>query len=277
MQRVALAQGWDPSAKRKLLDRAVAFEPNYSYCYQTYATSLLPEWDGEKGEVEDFLQQTADKIGGDEGNILYFRVAGYLVCCQTNEDMKFSWPRIQGGFNALEHRSGVAMENLNYAARLAANCDNPVATEKLLARIGDQWTDEVWQTRRYFDSIKDWATHVAPMDRDQAAKEDAAEANMQTPAGQRYRAAVDEKMNSLIPPCVKESGSVPGKFEILLKIEKEGLAYAVASVGANPVGFCLIQKANDPRPDHPTPFPPPPHSGYWVRFDLESESSVASR
>jgi len=135
MQDVALAQGWDPGAKRALLEQAVKFEPNYFYYYRKYAVSILPQWDGEEGQLEKFLQSRADQIGGDPGDILYFQVASLLGGC-INQPLKLSWPRIQRGFDALERQSGSAPDNRNRPARLAAIFNDPAVANKIIARIG---------------------------------------------------------------------------------------------------------------------------------------------
>ena len=142
-QNVALAQSWEPAARQALLEQAVKFEPAYYYYYRMYATSILPKWGGEEGKVETFLQRAADHIGGSAGDILYFQVSAYLVCCQYDQQLKLSWPRIQKGFAAVEKQNGAAPENWNLLARLAASFNDPVVANKMLTRIGDQWSEDV--------------------------------------------------------------------------------------------------------------------------------------
>ena len=37
---------------------------------------------------------------------------------------------------------------------MAASYNDPVVANKILARIGDQWRNEVWRTSSYFESVK---------------------------------------------------------------------------------------------------------------------------
>ena len=71
MQELVLHQDWETPARRALLEQAVKFEPEYYYYYRLFANSIQPKWGGEEGEVETFLQESSDRIGGDAGDILY--------------------------------------------------------------------------------------------------------------------------------------------------------------------------------------------------------------
>jgi len=105
MQLLVVHQSWELSAREALLEEAVKFEPGYYYYYRYHASSIQPKWGGEEGDVARFLQKTADRIGGDAGDIVYFRVAGTLVCgCQDEQKLNLSWPRILKGFDAVEKR-----------------------------------------------------------------------------------------------------------------------------------------------------------------------------
>ena len=277
MQRVALAQGWQLSARQALLDEAVKFEPAYYYYYRLHATSVLPKWGGEKGEVETFVAKSADAVGGGAGDILYFQVSSYLLCCQYDEELKLSWPRIQRGFELLEKQSGASPENWNLMARAAASFNDPAVVNKMLSRMGDQWSREIWQTSAYFESIKDWAQQLASLMNEPTAEEKAADANRHTAEGQRYQAAVDEKIHSLLQPCLQSAANETAKFEILLNIDKAGMVGQISTVGMSQVGSCLLGKMGEFRQHNQPAFTPPPRPYYWVRFDLNPGSSPSAQ
>src|SRR5258707_8326960 len=75
MQHVALAQGWDKSRARALLDQAVPFEPGSYHFYREYVTFLLPRWYGRDGEAEQFVDDVSRSVGGQEGAFLYFELS----------------------------------------------------------------------------------------------------------------------------------------------------------------------------------------------------------
>src|SRR5436190_19540063 len=74
MQTVALAEGWDWKTYSGLLDEAMKQEPTYQSFYDNAAYFLLPRWHGEPGAWENFAATVADKIGGDDGDIVYDRI-----------------------------------------------------------------------------------------------------------------------------------------------------------------------------------------------------------
>jgi len=278
MQEVALHQGWEPVAREALLDRAVKFETAYYYYYRLYANSILPKWGGEEGEVAKFLQKVADQIGGDAGDIVYFRVAGKIVCgCQTDQQLKLSWPRIQKGFDAVEKRNGASPENWNLMAHMAVSFGDAVVADKLLIRIGDQWSEDVWQNSSDFESAKQWAKQIEPVIARKRPAEESAEANLRTPRGQRYNAAFAEKIHIWMQPCLDDAaGSDLGSFELLIKVGKEGTIEEITGGGNSPLMSCLGHKINDFRLSKQAVFPPPPQPDYWVRLDFNQADAASA-
>ena len=279
MQNVALVDS-EPAEKRTLFEQAVKFEPTYYYYYRVYANSILPKWGGADGEVAQFLQKAADQIGGDAGDILYFRVAGTLVCgCQNDQQLSLSWLRIQKGFDAVEKQNGPSPENWNLMAHMAQSFNDAIVAYPLFARIGAQWSETLWQSSSAFESAKQWAQQVQPFMARKLAAEDSAEINLRTPEGQRYNVAFDEQIQKWIRPCIEElASSDPGKFELLIKVGKEGaIADMTGGIGINTsVTRCLGQKLNEFRLSKQVVFPPPPQADYWVRFDFNPEKPTSA-
>jgi hypothetical protein len=80
MQEVALGQGWDRARETALFERAIAFDPSYYQFYRNHALFLAPQWNGGEGESAQFAQTMADRVGGKQGDLLYFEIAIQLVC-----------------------------------------------------------------------------------------------------------------------------------------------------------------------------------------------------
>jgi hypothetical protein len=268
MQDVALAQGWSKPAKQALLVEAVKFEPDYYYYYRGFAVSVLPQWDGKPGEIEAFVQQAADNVGGAAGDKLYFQVVGSLVCCISDQNLKFSWPRIQKGFDVVEKQNGASLDNWNRLARLAAIYNDIVATNKMMARIGEQWSEDVWQTPAYFESIKEWAGQASAMLNAKGEQEQFADANLQTAEGKSYKVSFDQKVSPILAACQKEFGSGSGDSKLLVRIGKDGVVNLFLTVGLGRVGPCVMRKVG--MGPSALSFPPPPKPDYWVRVDLDS-------
>lgn len=276
MLLVGQYQGWDVAKERALFEEAAKFEPGYYYYSRVLAAYLLPKWQGEEGDTEKFLQETADGIGGDQGDILYFQVASanYVICC-CDDNPHLSWERIERGFEASEKRYGVSMLNLNRIAYLATHFGktDPILADKILTRIGDQWDEETWETKKDFDMVKKWAAYMAPFAVKLHALEASAEANIHTPEGPAYKASFEKTYRGFVQECVRTDGGAvdkwTGTFESLTSVGAKGTVEDTKIYSMGPVVTCLYNKLQALQQEKATPFPPPPQAGYWVRVDFD--------
>jgi len=190
---------------RSIYDEASQFEPGYYHYAQILADYLLPKWSEGKGNTEKFAQQAADGVGGEEGDIRYFRLADYLVCA-CEDETHLSWPRIKKGFELSERRYGASMLSLNKIAFLASHYDglDSIAEEKAFSRIGEQWDQATWTTKDEFDRWKNWAAAESASNAKQKAIDEAAEANASTPEGTKYKVVFEKKYKKLLEECVKK-------------------------------------------------------------------------
>jgi hypothetical protein len=276
MQMVSVNQSWSVADARALFEEANKFEPEYYTYARDLAYYLLPKWSGKAGDTEKFLQEAADRIGGDKGDILYFQVAAadYVICgCDGNPDL--SWDRIKRGFEASEKRYGVSMENLNRIAYLASYFGerDPVYANKILTRIGDQWDAETWGSQETFEQMKQWVSVVAPAAAKVSEIEQTAAANEQRPEGVRYKAAFEKTYRELVQQCVRsDGGSVTqwqGKFKTLTNLGPKGTVEEIRIQSMGPVVSCLGQKLYSFKQENATPFPPPPQAPYWIELRLD--------
>ncbi len=278
MQELALHQSWEPSARQALLEQAVKFEPTYYYYYRLYVNSIQTKWGGDEGEVAKFLEKAADQIGGDAGDILYFRVAGHIICgCQTDQHLNLSWPRIQKGFAAVEKQSGATPENRNLMAHMAQSFSDAMLAYTLFAEIGDQWSEDIWRTHLEFESAKEWAKQMGPFIARKQTAEDSAEANLNALDGKNYNAAFALKIRAWMQPYIEASqGNDFRNFELLIKVGKAGTIDDITGGGDSPLMPCLGHQLNNFRLSKEVVFPPPPNPDYWVRFDFNQAASASA-
>ncbi len=153
MQEVALAQGWPRAQVDQLLEAAISTEPGYYYFYTAQANYLLPRWFGKPGEAEEFAQTIADRVGGDEGNLVYFEIAESTDCCGKKDRLPgLSWDRIKEGYAAIENLYGSINHQRNVMAFLAVRNQDQEFAAQMFARIGDDWDRSVWGTKENFNS-----------------------------------------------------------------------------------------------------------------------------
>jgi hypothetical protein len=159
MLTVGTAQGWDLERMHQVLEEGVKFEPGYYYLSQQYANYLLPKWHGRSGDASSFARTSADAIGGDAGDILYFQVATELIKRGDDEfpAHEMDWQRIQRGYQALFSQYGSAHFPQNQLAYMAWKFQDANVARQQFEVIGSSWNRNVWGNRDYFDRARDWA------------------------------------------------------------------------------------------------------------------------
>jgi hypothetical protein len=277
MQDVARIQGWDLADMRRLVEQAMAFEPGYYYYYRMHADFLLPRWYGEIGDSEKYVAEVADSIGGDEGDAIYFQVATYVFFLPGGKEAmemlgRMSWPRMQKGFAVLEKQYGVSLMNMNTIAYVAIRANDNIVAQKMFDRIGDQFDLSSWGSKENFDEAKRFAKLNAEREAWRIAQEQEAETNMRTSKGVGYKKAFDKKFKNLVRQCVETAGADSRTFEMLVSIDKEGIAQPVFWSRMTSVAECVVAKLSIG--SRYTPFPPPPRHPYLVRADVDPSSLV---
>lgn len=155
METVSLAQGWDHKQAERLVEEANTVEPDYYYFYDAYASYLLPKWYGKPGDSEAFVQTIADRVGGEEGDVIYFQVALSVNCCKSRAQAPaISWDRVKQGFASLEQTYGSTNYERNALAFMAIRQGDREFAQQLFERIGDNWNERVWGSKDKFESSK---------------------------------------------------------------------------------------------------------------------------
>ena len=276
MQNVAQNQGWDVAQARAIYDEAVKFEPGYYYYARYLASYLLPKWAGEQGDAEKFIQEASDRVGGDQGDILYFEIAALPgLICGCEDEPHLSMERIVKGFEASEKQYGVSLLSLNQVAYLAAKNKetDAVVADKAFARIGAQWSEETWEKKEDFDTTKQWAATWAPRVAKTREMEATAQANMQTPEGSRYKVAFEKTYRDIVQQCVRSDGDSQtpseGKFKTFTQVGAKGTIEADAIYAMNAVTMCVRRKLGLAWREKSPVFAPPPQAPYWVALELD--------
>lgn len=275
MQSVAQYQNWDAARARALFEEASKLESGYQYYARMFANYLLPKWAGEPGDTEKFVQEVSDRIGGAQGDIMYFQIAiAPNVICGCNDNPHLSWERIEKGFEASEKQYGVSMWILNRIAYLAAHFgDDPMTADKALTRIGDQWDEDTWGSKENFDQVKKFASEYGPIMAQRRGMEAAADANMQTPEGLAYKVSFEKTYRELARQCALiERDSLTqgeGKFETLTSVGAKGTVEDVKIQSTSPAAACLYEKLHGFQLARATPFAPPPQAPYLVKLELD--------
>ena len=273
---IAQNQSWGKEKILALFREASAFEPGYYYYGRAVAMLLEPKWFGEPGDTAEFLQDAADRIGGEKGDAYYFLVASSRdVLCGCQDQPKLSVERIERGYNATERMYGVSMINLNALAYLALYGGRPnmILADQAFQRIGDQWIKDSWNDEKTFEQIKERVRLTVPMAKRNLEREQEAQANSKTAEGGRYQATIEKEYKQLIRDCVRSDGAGvnqwQGEFETLIRVGANGSFEDGGSNTMGPVVACLYRKLQSSRENKSPLFSAPPKGSYWVRIDLD--------
>ena len=159
MMIVGLAQNWDEAKMREVFEQGIQFEPEYFRLYKQMAMYLLPKWDGKPGDAVTFATSAADRVGGEQGDAIYFHIAVSVVGKNgRNFGVKeMDWPRIQRGYEAITAQYGSTGQLKNKMAWFAYKFQDVTVARQQFELIGDHWDRGVWRDRERFDEARDWA------------------------------------------------------------------------------------------------------------------------
>jgi hypothetical protein len=277
MLLVARAQGWDIDKVTELLKKAAAFAPDYYYNYRSLAVYMLPKWEGQDGDASRFAEDSANRVGGAQGDILYFQIATGIVCaCDEPEFIRMSWPRLQKGYEALEKQYGASVSMLNTFALMATKNGDSVAADAVFKRIGDNFDKEEWVTQDFFNQMKTWASQFAPHeDRSRKIKQEA-EANALSPTGPQYQTKVEQALAKILQECAKGADD-RSQFELMLQVGGDGIAKDAWMPHPTGVGNCVLKNVYDSSVKKKALFKRPPHTDYWIKLALDPGVSVATK
>ncbi len=154
----ALGQGWPKADFDRLLDEAVAFEPEfYRYDYQR-AYSLLPRWYGEPGDWEAYALKAAARKDG-LGVETYARIVIGMrpFHDQIFRNSKASWPKTKEGLQQLRKKYPDSLAFINEAALLATMASDQAYAKEMFELLGDTYLPAVFRKPESFTHYRHWA------------------------------------------------------------------------------------------------------------------------
>ena len=142
-----------------MLDQAIAFEPGYYHYYRNYADYLLPQWYGEKGDIQAFAEQTSAQLPSPDNSILYFEIMSSLACyCQESMEglSHASYQELRDGYFNLSRLYGTANLTANRFALMAATFHDKFSAHEAFAEVASR-DATVWTTQESFEFFRAWA------------------------------------------------------------------------------------------------------------------------
>jgi hypothetical protein len=161
VQGVALGLQLSRTRYDAIFDAAIKEFPDYQYYYRNRAVYLLPRWNGEDGELERDLEKSADRIGGEAGDMVYAQVVwnihDYGSPTNVLRDNNLSWSRTDRGFAAILKKFPDSLAAMNQAAHLAALAGDPAGARKYFLLTNGQVDVSQWDDKDQFVNVYKWA------------------------------------------------------------------------------------------------------------------------
>jgi hypothetical protein len=162
VMKVGLGLGIPKDQHNRLFQEATQAYPDYTPIYIQRGIFLLPRWYGDDGEWVADLAKSADKIGGEKGDILYAQVAwaerGFTS--QRNifeENTNLSWERIDRGWSALEKKFPDSLEAIHMHGHMAGLAGAGKTAKKCLLKTEGKVTLWAWGSKGEFIDFANWA------------------------------------------------------------------------------------------------------------------------
>ena len=147
LQMVARDEGVN---RIKYFDQAVAFEPGYQYFYRVLGEMLMLRWFGEEGDLARFAEQVAGRIGGKQGDLIYYHIGSYIWChCKSDPEFEsLDWQRIERGYLVQRELYGDGGYAESQMARMAAGRDWELSNE-IFTHLNGERDPIVWPRKEY--------------------------------------------------------------------------------------------------------------------------------
>jgi hypothetical protein len=129
-----------------------------------------------------------------------------------------------------------------------------VVARKAFVRVGDNWDQEVWRTRKYFDSSREWAAKRAEYE--------------DRPSTRIIREA-REKFAPAIQQCAYAAGGGMTRFSLHFSVQREGTVDSVRSFPETAVGSCLTKLNGET-------LSPPPYVPFMFNIEVDPAELLRS-
>ncbi len=161
-QGLALLTDWDRQQYDQFADEGIRLFPAYHDLHFTRVLYLLPRWNGDEGEWQQYVNRVADQIGGRAGDVFYARVFWSLQSVGSlgkfHEDPQLSWARVDKGYKTLMQRYPKSFGVVSSYTLEAVYFGKRAEVKTLMQRrIRNRAALDIWTTKDYFIKCLTWS------------------------------------------------------------------------------------------------------------------------
>jgi len=154
--QIAKDESFEKDKYAEIFDASVKEFPTYRSSYFAKVLDLQPRWGGEDGEWEGFAKETADKVGGEEGDKLYAQMiwavlyTGWYRGDNLFGTFKLDAKRALKGMDALRKQYPKSLEALSAHCSMAVQSGDYETAAKLFQELEGQVDNSVWHGVKNF-------------------------------------------------------------------------------------------------------------------------------
>ena len=160
--RAAMGLQTERPAYDLLFLHAIRSAPAYEPYYSSRAIFLLPRWYGTEGEWVKDLTASANRAGGEPGDMLYAQAVWGVHDYGSSENIfdenpALSWERLDRGFGVILKYFPNSLAAISERAHLAALAGDKEKARACLAQTQGQVDLTIWGSQDDFDRFYHWA------------------------------------------------------------------------------------------------------------------------
>lgn len=159
----SMLSGEDQQRYDEIFAEAVREYPSYTPLYCMKVWRLEEKWYGERGDWEAFAKESADRVGGEEGDIFYARLIWYVHDMRTYgnpvAESAMDWERTKRGFEAIRRQYPDSLLALSEYCALSGFAPKGAQKQmrQLFDEIGNRVDLQTWKKVDLFVRDRRWA------------------------------------------------------------------------------------------------------------------------
>jgi len=163
---MSMLSGEDQERYDEIFAEAVKEYPSYTRIYWMKVWRLEEKWYGKPGEWEAFAKESADQLGGEEGDILYARLVWWVHTMRTYgnpvAESALDWERTKRGFEAIRRQYPDSLQVLSEFCAISGFAPKGARGQmrQLFDELGNRVDLECWKKVELFVRDRRWAYSV---------------------------------------------------------------------------------------------------------------------
>ncbi len=155
--QIAKDESYAEAKYAQIFNEAITRFPHYKSAYFAKVLDLQPRWGGQDGEWEQFIKESADKVGAVEGDKFYAQLVWAVEYTHWYhqeiifKEFQLDYPRIKRGMDSLRAQYPDSMSLASQYCNLASRAGDKVTATKLFKELDGRVDKEAWSNEETYE------------------------------------------------------------------------------------------------------------------------------